>query len=210
MTLALNFLVLSASVLGSAMAYPQARRLVRTRCIEGISASWIGVSLALNSWWLAYGVGTGVWAIVPVSAISLALYVTIAIVYVSTKGRGGLSPIALGFATLGFVPVPFAVVGGWELLGIAIGLCYGLQLLPAVIGVHRTRELSGVSAATWFLAATESVIWFVYGWLVRDAALTLAGVVGVAMSALILVRLAATGHRPMSALAVPRRASLAQ
>jgi len=210
MTLALNVLVLCASVLGSAMAYPQARRLVRTRCIDGISASWIGVSLALNSWWLTYGIGAGVWAVVPVSTVSLTIYATIAFVYVRTTGRGGLSAIALGFMALGLVPLPFAVVGGWELLGIAIGLCYGLQLLPAVIGVHRTRELSGVSAATWFLAVLESVIWFVYGWVVRDAALTLAGVVGVSMSALILVRLAATGHRPMSALAVSRRAALAQ
>lgn len=203
MTVVLNLLVLVASVVGSAMAFPQARRLVRTRCIEGISASWIGVSLALNTWWLTYGIGAGVWAVVPVSAISFLIYATIAVVYVRTTGRSGMSTIAGGYLALGLIPLPFAVVGGWELLGIAIGLCYGLQLLPAVIGVHRTRELAGVSAATWFLAALESVIWFVYGWAARDSALTLAGVVGVAMSSLILVRLAVTGHRPMNTFAMP-------
>lgn len=210
MTWALNLLVLIASVLGSAMAFPQARRLVRTRCVEGISASWIGVSLALNAWWFAYGVGAGVWAVVPVSVISFLIYATIAVVYVRTTGRSGLSTVALGFLALGFVPVPFAVIGGWQLLGIAIGLCYGLQLLPAVVGVHRTRELSGVSSATWFLAVVESIIWFVYGLAARDSALTLAGVIGVAMSALILVRLAVTGHQPMGALTGVRRAVPAQ
>ena len=161
------------------------------------------MSLALNAWWLTYGIGAGVWAVVPVSVISFVIYATIAVVYVRTKGRSGVSTIAGGFIALGLIPWPFAVIGGWELLGIAIGLCYGLQLLPAVIGVHRTRELAGVSAATWFLAALESVIWFVYGWAARDAALTLAGVVGVAMSSLILVRLAVTGHRPLNAFAGP-------
>jgi len=210
MTLALNLLMLIATVAGSAMAFPQARRLVRTRCVEGISAIWIGVSLALNAWWLAYGVGAEVWAVIPVSVISFLIYATIAVVYVRTTGRAGLSTIALGFVVLGFVPVPFAVVGGWQLLGIAIGLCYGLQLLPAVVGVHRSRDLAGVSAATWILAAVESIIWFAYGVAARDSALTLAGVVGVAMSALILARLAATGHQPLNAFTRSRRAALAQ
>jgi len=210
MTVVLNLIVLTASVLGSAMAFPQARRLVRTRCVEGISASWIGVSLALNAWWFIYGVGAEVWAVVPVSVISFLIYATIAVVYLRATGRSGLSTIALGFVVLGSVPVPFAVVGGWGLLGIAIGLCYGLQLLPAVVGVHRTRELAGVSAATWFLAAVESILWFVYGVAARDSALTLAGVVGVAMSALILARLAATGHQPLHAFVPSRRAALAQ
>lgn len=205
MNLAMNAMVLSASVLGSAMAFPQARRLVKTRCVEGISASWIGVSLALNAWWLTYGIGADVWAVVPVSAVSFLLYVAIATLYVSGTGRRGVPAIALGALVLGLVPVPFAVFGGWELVGIAIGLCYGLQLLPAVIGVHRTRELAGVSSATWLLAAAESLIWFVYGWAARDTALTLAGVVGVAMSGAILLRLGATGHRPLSAFAVTRR-----
>jgi uncharacterized protein with PQ loop repeat len=210
MNLPLNFLVLIASALGSAMAFPQARRLVRTRCVEGISASWIGVSLALNAWWFTYGIGAGVWAVVPVSAISFVIYATIAVVYVHTTGRTGATAVALGAVALGFIPVPFGVLGGWELLGIAIGLCYGLQLLPAVVGVHRTRELSGVSSATWFLAAVESVIWFLYGLVARDSALTLAGVVGVAMSGLILARLAATGHRPLGAFAAARRPVPAQ
>jgi len=210
MTLALNLLMLIATVVGSAMALPQARRLVRTRCVEGISAIWIGVSLALNAWWFAYGIGAEVWAVIPVSVISFLIYATIAVVYVRTTGWVGLSTIALGFVVLGFVPVPFAAAGGWELLGIAIGLCYGLQLLPAVVGVYRSRDLAGVSAATWLLAVVESIIWFVYGVAARDSALTLAGVVGVAMSALILVRLAVTGHQPLSAFSSARRAALVQ
>ena len=88
------------------------------------------------------------------------------------------------------VPLPFLVVGGWEMAGLAVGLCYGLQLLPAVVAVLRTRELGGVSAATWLIAWTESMLWLVYGLGVTDPALIVAGTVGVAMSSVILVRLA--------------------
>ena len=97
------------------------------------------------------------------------------------------------------IPLPFLVVGGWELAGLAVGLCYGLQLLPAVVAVLRTRALAGVSAATWLIAWIESMLWLVYGLGVTDLALIVAGTVGVAMSSVILVRLAVTGHRPLDA-----------
>ena len=85
------------------------------------------------------------------------------------------------------VPLPFLVVGGWELAGLAVGLCYGLQLLPAVVAVLRTRALAGVSAATWLIAWTESMLWLVYGLGVTDPALIVAGTIGVAMSTVIVV-----------------------
>ena len=64
MQLLLNLLVVVATVLGSWMAFPQARRIARTRRVDGVSATWIGVSLALNAWWLTYGLVAGVWAAV--------------------------------------------------------------------------------------------------------------------------------------------------
>ena len=55
MNVVVNALVVSATVLGSGMALPQARQLARTRSTDGVSPTWVGVSLALNGWWLAYG-----------------------------------------------------------------------------------------------------------------------------------------------------------
>jgi uncharacterized protein with PQ loop repeat len=72
-------------------------------------------------------------------------------------------------------------------------------LLPAVVAVLRTRALAGVSAATWIIAWTESMLWLVYGLGVTDHALIVAGTVGVVMSTVIVVRLAVTGHRPLDA-----------
>ena len=210
MNIVLNSLVVMAKILGSWMAFPQARRLARTRRVEGVSATWIGVSLAINGWWLTYGLAAGVWALVPVSSISLVLYATMAVVYFSAVGRTAVVPFALGFCVLGMIPLPFLLVGGWELAGIAVGLSYGVQLLPAVVAACRTRDLVGVSASTWLIAFVESGLWLVYGLGVGDIALTLAGTVGLAMASVILARLAVTGHEPFLAVDPRRRLALSR
>ena len=181
MTLALTFLVVAATILGSWMAFPQARRIARTRRVDGVSATWIGVSLAINGWWLTYGLVVGVWALVPVSVISLLLYGVMAWFFARSVGSRALPGFVVGVLGLGMVPLPFLVVGGWELAGVAIGLSYGVQLLPAVVASLRTSLLSGVSSATWIIALAEAALWLVYGLSVGDIALTLAGVVGVAV-----------------------------
>lgn len=209
MHLLFNFLVVVATVLGSWMAFPQARRIARTRRVDGVSATWIGVSLAINAWWLAYGLVAGVWALVPVSIISLLLYGVMAWFFVHSVGRAAIAGLVFGMFGLGMVPLPFLLIGGWELAGVAVGLSYGVQLLPAVVASLRTSVLSGVSSATWIIASVESALWLVYGLGVGDVALTLAGLVGVVMASVILVRLAVTGHRPFVVLDPRRRADLA-
>lgn len=210
MNIALNLLVVVATVLGSWMALPQARRLLRTRRVEGVSAAWIGVSLAINAWWLTYGIAADVWALIPVSAISLALYGVMAVVFVVTIGRAALPALAVGMLGLGMIPLPFLVVGGWTLAAIAIGLAYGVQLLPAVVAACRTRDLGGVAASTWLIAWAEAALWLVYGVGVGDLALTLAGIVGVAMASVILARLAVTGHDPFVAVDPRRRLAVSR
>lgn len=204
MQLAVTLIAIVATALGSWMAFPQARRLVRTRSVDGVSASWVGVSVAINGWWLAYGVGARVWVLVPVATISLAIYGTMAVVFVGATGRRSLPGLALGMFGLGMVPLPFLVLGGWTFAGVALGLAYGVQLLPAVLAVCRTDRLSGVAPATWLTAWAEAALWLAYVAIVPDVALALAGVMGVVMATVILVRLAVTGHRPFArrALAV--------
>jgi uncharacterized protein with PQ loop repeat len=209
MNLLLNLLVVVATVLGSWMAFPQARRIARTRRVDGVSATWIGVSLAINGWWLTYGIVADVWALIPVSFVSLLLYGVMAWFFVGSVGRAALPGLALGVFGLGMVPLPFLVVGGWELAGVAVGLSYGVQLLPAVIASLRTSMLSGVSSTTWIIAFVEAALWLVYGIGVGDVALTLAGVVGVSMASVILARLAVTGHRPFVVLDPRRRLDVA-
>ncbi len=207
MNLVLNATVVIATVLGSGMALPQARRLARTRRADGVSPVWVGVSMAINAWWVAYGLAAPVWALVPVSLISLSLYTAMAVLFVRSFGRASMRGLALGALGLGMIPLPFLVTGGWATAGLVIGLCYGLQLLPAVVAVCRTRELRGVSATTWLIAWVEAVLWLIYGFGVGDLALLSAGLIGVVMSSIILVRLSITGHQPLDVLARAGRLS---
>jgi uncharacterized protein with PQ loop repeat len=209
MNVVLAAVVAAATVLGSWMAIPQAWRLARTRIIVGVSPVWIGVSLGINGWWLGYALAADVTALVPVSVISLVVYTTMAVVYLRTAGTASLWPLGFGVVILGMVPLPFLLVGGWPLAAVAVGLSYGVQLLPAVVATLRTRELAGVSAPTWLIALVESGLWLVYGVSVADVALLIAGVVGVVMSGVILARLAVTGHDPFVAID-PRRLALAR
>jgi uncharacterized protein with PQ loop repeat len=151
----------------------------------------------------------GVWALVPVSVVSLMLYGVMGWFYVRSVGRSALSGLAVGVFGLGMVPLPFLVVGGWELAGVAVGLSYGVQLMPAVVASLRTTLLSGVSSATWIIAFVEAALWLAYGLGVGDVALTLAGGVGMLLASVILTRLAVTGHRPFVVLHPRRRLELA-
>lgn len=191
-----TIMIVIANVMGAGMAYPQASKLIRTGNTRGVSGVWAGVSLTMNIWWLAYGLANDLWGLVPVSAVAAVLYAAIIAAYLRSVGRQGVAGVALGALGLGMVPAPFLAVGGWTVAGLAIGLCYGMQLVPAVVAACRTRELHGVAPSTWIMAWVEAAIWTVYGLFVADVALLAGGVSGAVMASVILGRLAATGHRP--------------
>lgn len=184
----LPILLIVANVLGAGMIVPQLTRLRRLRVISGISGTWVGVGIAMNLWWLTYGLQGRLWGLVPVSAGAGILYALIAFGMLSIAGRKTLRPLGIGFFGLGLVPLPFLVAGGWELAGIAIGFCYGLQFMPAAISAVRSPRIDGVSPETWVMAWVEAVIWLVYGVTVNDAALVVGGGGGAFMATIILVR----------------------
>lgn len=204
MNIVLNLVAVAASVIGAGMALPQAISLFTTRRTDGVSPMWIGVSLAINAWWAAYALAASVTVLLPVAVASFVLYAAIGVIFVRAERDAGrrLAPtirsMAIGAFALGLGPLPGLVIGGWHTAGIAIGLCYGVQLLPAVIATFRTRELSGVSNGTWILSFVEGLLWLIYGVVIVDGALIAGGVTGVLMAGIILARLDITGHRPFA------------
>ena len=193
MNIVLNLIVVAASVLGSGMALPQALKLARTQNVDGVSAVWIGVSMAINIWWTIYAVHESVWALLPVSLVSLALYSVMAVIYSRSIGRSALAGFAIGALVLGMAPLPALLLAGWAAAGLAIGLSYGIQLAPAVVATYRTRDLSGVSPGTWIISLVEALLWLAYGAMIADLALLAGGTTGAVMAVAILSRLAAVG-----------------
>lgn len=185
-------IVVAANVLGAAMSLPQAARLIRTRAVAGVSLTWAAMSVVINLWWLAYGVGAGNLAIVPVAVVSAGGYLVIIVALLAFGGaaarHSSVAPV-LGVAAL---PAAGLVLGGWAVTGIVLGVGYGVQLAPAVAAALRTRDPHGISAGTWALALIEALLWGIYGAPRGDAGLTALAVTGVVMSSVVLFRLGQT------------------
>jgi len=195
---ALTAVVITANVLGGAMALPQVAKLIRTRQVDGVSATWAGVSATVNSWWAVYGFGIGDLGIVPVSIVSVIAYLAIAAALVRfrrTSVGAVLTPMLLGAGAVAVIPAIALVASGWTAAGVTLGTLYGVQLAPAVIAVYRSSDVRGVAAATWALAWVEAALWGVYGFARADLGLLTLAVTGGAMSSLVLLRLFA--RRPL-------------
>ncbi len=187
----LTAVVVVANVLGAATALPQARKLLQSGSVKGVSLVWASISASVNAWWCIYGLALGDLGIVPVSTVSVMVYLLIAVVLVrsSPAPAGGLASAATGAAVAAsIVPAVALVTGGWFAAGIALGALYGVQLSPAVVAVYRSVDVSGVSVATWVLAFVEAGLWGVYGSSGDVGIVTLAAT-GLVMSSLVLVRL---------------------
>lgn len=184
--------VVTANLLGAAMAVPQAHKLVRDRRAQGVSMTWAAASVTVNAWWVGYGLGVGDIGIVPVSVVSVMAYLVIVMTVArlsSASARvtlGRALPAALALSAL---PVGTLILAGWTSTGIVLGALYGVQLTPAVVGVYRSADVSGVSVATWVIALAEAVLWGVYGASTGDVGLWALAATGVLMSSLVLGRL---------------------
>ena len=190
MSVVLPILLVVANVMGAGMIVPQVARLHRVRSVDGLSGIWVGVGVAMNNWWSAYGIAESLWGILPVSLTASVLYVVMAIQYLGIVGRVGLRPILVGAVTFGGFPLPFLAFGGWEVAGVAIGLCYAVQFMPAADTSLRSTDLTAISPMTWSMALTEAMIWVVYGLYTGDNALLVGGTGGSLAAGVILVRLA--------------------
>lgn len=185
----LNAMLLGATALGIGMVVPQILRLHRSASTEGVSIAWIGVGVAMNSWWTAYAVSSGLWGLLPVSVSGALLYLTMATQMVRLRGPQVLAGFATGALALGAVPLPALFLGGMQAAGIAVGLCYAVQFLPAVVESFRSADLRGLSMTTWIMALGEALIWAIYGTAVADAALVIGGIGGSVASFLIVAQL---------------------
>lgn len=187
-TIVLPTLLGVATVSGAGMIVPQVARLHRTGTTDGVSATWVGVGIVMNLWWLAYATAIGRLGLIPVSVGGVVLYGVMAVQLVRLVGPGVLRAVARGHL-IGLAPAVGLTAGGWPAAGLVIGLLYGAVFAPAVWSAVRSSSVAGISSATWLLAWIEAVIWLIYGATTADVALLVGGLGGTAMSSIILVRL---------------------
>ena len=184
---------LVATTLSGVMMLPQVVRLVRTRAPAGVSATWLGFGVVLNSGWVAYCVEMGLWLVLPLQ-VSLVAQQAVALRVLLPLDRAQQRPALIWAGALAVVCAVVFASAGWMVLGVVLGVSYGVQLGPAVVRAWRASDLSGVSPTTWGLSGAESAVWGVFGWAVADGPILVYAVSGVLASVLILVRLGTSGQ----------------
>jgi uncharacterized protein with PQ loop repeat len=178
MIAALGFLAAALSIV---VIWPQVWLSCRHGCTLGLSptSSWLGV--ALNLCWLTFGLLVGDPAqIVTHVVVGLGNAAVLAALLIAqphlrarrtllrtAAGAAGLAALAASsiaaVALLGADPTVVAAA-----LGSVISLIGAAAALPQLLGIlfDRTRDLSGMSPARWYLGAGSCTSWVSYGWLI--------------------------------------------
>ena len=182
-----------ATVLAVITLIPQIMKLWRTRNAEGVSATWAAFGTVSNGAWAAYLASQSLWLALPSTSV-MAVFDLIPLLLIGWTGRSILRATSLG--TLWARALTAAgLVGGWQGLGLILGVSFGVQATPSLWTAFHTWAPRGISSGTWQLILIEGVLWGVYGAGYSDRAVVVYGILSTIASALMLGRYYGTRHR---------------
>jgi uncharacterized protein with PQ loop repeat len=170
-----------------ATGIPQLVKTVRSANVSGLSPSSISLSVAASWAWAIYSFVRGL----PESGVAstLAAVVVTATAVAMARTRGWtLLGTAVGLAWGGLLAMTGLLIGA-----AGVGLLLSVQVLgqhtPQIWATLYHHNLSGLSAATWWLRGANGLIWLSYAALQRDRYLLLWGTVTLCASIIVLVQI---------------------
>ncbi len=191
-TLTVNLLGISMLALAFITGFPQARHALVNETLAGVSMSglingslssvaWLAWAMSNSLYWIVGSCLAGVPAILAtwwaVHRSGTTIHRRDIVVSVSWAAVLGVSALVDHYAHLSTM----SVVLGTSLLW---------YMLPAVIEVWRVQDISGVSAASWWLTLTCAAVGVSYGLVAHVPAEIIYGGLSALGSSLILIRLA--------------------
>ncbi len=179
---------------------PQIARLTVGRDTRGVSPDWARFGLLTNLAWVAYLWHREMWVASIAPALAVVSY-GITVVTIARLDR--ISRSSSASLLFGGVLALIAWAGGVTTLGLALTVTPLIQMAPELAAIYRERHPVGVSPATWSIAATEAVLWGIYGWGVGDPALVGFGFFTATASLLILGRWVVTQPRRVVVRSAP-------
>jgi uncharacterized protein with PQ loop repeat len=188
----------AASIVAVVTLMPQLRRLRRTGDVAGVSLTWAFLGAVTNAAWFGYLLSQRLWAGMPSVVCMVVLYGALASALVR-RGVAWRSPTLLAVLWSLFLAA-LGPVGGLVVLGLVLGLSYGVQVAPSVWSAYRTWAPSGVSPGTWAIALVEVSLWGLYGLGKGDVPIQVFALTGISSSLAMLARWAATRRRMPAAL----------
>ena len=182
-----------ATLLATAFLLPQLRKLARTGDPAGVSGTWAALGTVSNAGWFGYMVAKRLWVAAP-SAVPILVFYALTLVYLRRAGTNLRGPLWRGalWATLLTGALAY---GGWDLLGVILGVSFGIQMTPSVWTAYREHRPSGISPGTWWIGIAEAALWWFYGIAHADVPLTMFGGVYFLGSVVMLARYYTTRRR---------------
>lgn len=165
-----------AAALGMGSTLPQLVRLFRVRCTQGLSLSLFQLNAAASAAWAVHGFLVRQPQLQVPNLVVLVL--SLAVVVMITRDR------AQSFWAKQIVPavVVAALIGvdlllGPVIFGALVALPYAIGVLSQLRSMHRADSLSGVSPLFLFWLFLGEVLWFAWGVLVGEWAITVSAII---------------------------------
>lgn len=160
-----------AAALGMASTLPQLMRLFRVRCTQGLSLSLFQLNAAASAAWAFHGFMVRQPQLQVPNLVVLVL--SLAVVVMITRDR------AQSFWAQQLIPAAVVaaliVVDVWlgpVIFGVLVALPYAVGVLAQLRSMHRADSLAGVSAVFLFWLFLVESLWFAWGLLVWELAIT--------------------------------------
>jgi uncharacterized protein with PQ loop repeat len=182
-------LAVIAPVITIFQALAQAAR-IRSTGAKGVSlATWL-LSAFVAQIWLCYGfvfhVPAEVFANVP------CLIVASGVAFLAAKSQERLARSITGYAALSTITVIATFIGTfhalrWIMASVAVASSI-IIYLPQLALVIRPKDLTGVSAISWFTACITALCWLIYGFLIHQPAVAVPSFVMLPSALIILIQ----------------------
>lgn len=168
---AIDLLGWIAAALGMASTLPQLLRLIRVRRTEGLSLSLFQLNVAASGAWAFHGFMVRQpqlqWPNLVVLMLSLAVVLLITLDRNQSFWAKQIIPAVVVVLLIGV-----DVWLGPVVFGILVALPYAVGVLSQLRSMHRAVSLQGVSPVYLFVLFLTEALWFTWGVLVWELAIT--------------------------------------
>jgi len=159
-----------ATFVGFSRMYPQAVSIARSRSVTGVSSWSVTLTVLSMVWWLIYCTAI---ADLPstVSSVGSAIAPIVCLVLLRRRGSVGLPHLLCILA--GSLIGGLALMLGAGVVGLMAAGSTMAYTIPQFHHLVRTRDVAGLSEASWALTAFNAAIWALYGWYIQSIPLML-------------------------------------
>lgn len=155
LTAAIGWLAVAVGLVSTVVQW----RRVSAEGIEGVSLATWSLFAMMGGFWISYGFAVHSWPVVLGSLIVLPIQGAILVRLAPWRDWRTVGWSLGLFAATCLMP---ALFGGWSAGVYGIGVAMSLTRIPQLVELVRSPDALGVSAASWSLAASGSVLWVAY------------------------------------------------